>query len=83
MEQNGHSSVEIRQRRRNDLESHRSSPAVESLKQEQKKRPPKDALNEGLKETFPGSDPVSVTTTSIPAGRTDAEEAKKVRDEDN
>ena len=65
------------------MESHRSSPAVESLKQEQKKRPPKVALDEGLKETFPGSDPVSVTTTSIPAGRADAEEASKVRNEDD
>ena len=64
------------------MEIHRSSPAVQSLKQEQRKRPRKDTLDEGLKETFPGSDPVSVTSTSIPAGRTDPEEAKKVRDED-
>ncbi|GMB79848.1 hypothetical protein NN6n1_06300 [Shinella zoogloeoides] len=63
------------------MNSHHSSPAVESLKQEQRKRrTKKDDLDEGLKETFPGSDPVSVTTTSIPAGRTDKEEASKVRD---
>jgi len=62
------------------LNSHRSSPAVESLKQEQRKRSPKDDLDEGLKETFPGSDPVSVTTTSIPSGRTNKKEASKVRD---
>jgi hypothetical protein len=55
---------------------------VESITLELKTRPPKDALDEGLKETFPGSDPVSVTTTSIPAGRADAEEASKVRNED-
>jgi hypothetical protein len=27
-----------------------------------------DQLNEGLEETFPASDPVSTTTTAIPAG---------------
>ena len=27
-----------------------------------------EQLNEGLEETFPASDPVSTTTTSIPAG---------------
>jgi hypothetical protein len=27
-----------------------------------------DQLNEGLEETFPASDPVSTTTTSIPSG---------------
>ncbi|WP_337184291.1 hypothetical protein [Shinella sp.] len=64
------------------MNSHRSSPAVESLKQEQRKRSTKDDLDEGLKETFPGSDPVSVTTTSIPAGRTNKKEANKVRDRD-
>lgn len=64
------------------MNSHHSSPAVESLKQEQRKSRTKNDLDEGLKETFPGSDPVSVTTTSIPAGRTDKEEASKVRDSD-
>ena len=65
------------------MNSHHSSHAVESLKQEQRKRrTKKDDLDEGLKETFPGSDPVSATTTSIPAGRTHKEEASKVRDSD-
>lgn len=66
------------------MNSHRSSPAVESLKQEQRKTTTqkKDELEEGLKDTFPGSDPVSVTNTSIPAGRADSDEASKVRDKD-
>lgn len=64
------------------MNSHHSSPAVESLRKEQRRKPAKSDLDEGLKETFPGSDPVSVTTTSIPAGRTDRKEASKVRDRD-
>jgi hypothetical protein len=58
------------------------SPAVESLKQErarQRERTAKGALDKGLEDTFPASDPVSMTTTSIPAGRTDADTAEQVR----
>jgi hypothetical protein len=46
----------------------RKSPAVRSLEREQreqKKREDED-LEEGLEDTFPASDPVSVTSTSIP-----------------
>ncbi|MCV9966813.1 hypothetical protein OIU34_33700 [Pararhizobium sp. BT-229] len=58
------------------------SPAVESLKQGQARergRSSKDELDKGLEDTFPASDPVSVTSTSIPSGRTDAEMAERVR----
>ena len=58
------------------------SPAVESLKQEQRERDPKSRLDEGLEDTFPASDPVSVTATSVPAGRADADEASKVKEKD-
>lgn len=34
-------------------------------------------LDEGLESSFPASDPVSVTVSTIPSGRTDPEEAKK------
>lgn len=64
------------------MKSHRSSPAVESLKQEQRKRRSKTELEEGLEQTFPASDPVAATITSVPAGRADAEEASKVQAED-
>lgn len=64
------------------MNSHHPSPAVESLRKEKRKRPAKSDLDEGLKETFPGSDPVSVTSTSIPTGRADKKEASKVRDKD-
>lgn len=47
------------------------SPAVRSLKREQRKQDAEDTesleeqeLEEGLKDTFPASDPVSVTSTS-------------------
>lgn len=58
------------------------SPAVESLKQErarQRERTAKGELHKGLEDTFPASDPVSMTITSIPSGRTDADEAEQVR----
>lgn len=32
----------------------------------------------GLEDTFPASDPVSATNTSIPAGRTDTDEAARI-----
>ncbi|AYD05175.1 hypothetical protein [Neorhizobium sp. NCHU2750] len=46
------------------------SPAVEALEQEtaQESKKHESALDVGLKDTFPASDPVSATTTSIPAG---------------
>lgn len=36
-----------------------------------------EQLDEGLESSFPASDPVSVTSSSIPSGRADTEEAKK------
>lgn len=36
-----------------------------------------EQLDEGLESSFPASDPVSVTGSSIPSGRADAEEASK------
>ncbi|TCQ09722.1 hypothetical protein C8J34_102121 [Rhizobium sp. PP-F2F-G36] len=45
------------------------SPAVQSVRQEKASGEGKDALEDGLKDTFPASDPVSVTETAIPGGR--------------
>lgn len=36
-----------------------------------------EQLDEGLESSFPASDPLSVTGSSIPSGRADTEEAKK------
>ena len=50
----------------------RQTPAVKSLRQEQaatrRKTPEQleEQLDEGLKDTFPASDPVSPTVTTIP-----------------
>ena len=63
-------------------ENANKSPAVESLKQErarQRERTAKGELDKGLEDTFPASDPVSMTITSIPSGRTDTDEAEQVR----
>jgi hypothetical protein len=49
----------------------KKSPAVRSLEREQRMRAKKDKdqqLDEGLEDTFPASDPISVTSTSIPGG---------------
>lgn len=47
------------------------SPAVASLRKEQnvQRVQGKDALQQGLEDTFPASDPVSVTISSKPAER--------------
>lgn len=45
-----------------------TSPAVASLQNERALRSAADPLEAGLKDTFPASDPVSATTTSIPSG---------------
>ena len=43
------------------------SPAVRSLeKEERKKARREDELDEGLEDTFPASDPVSVTEPTVP-----------------
>jgi len=47
----------------------KKSPAVRSLEREQRLRAKKskeEQLEEGLEDTFPASDPVSVTSSSIP-----------------
>ena len=51
----------------------KKSPAVKSLEREQRKQEHvsaaeelDDELEEGLEDTFPASDPVSVTSTAIP-----------------
>ena len=47
----------------------RKSAAVRSLEQEQaEKADAEQELEEGLEDTFPASDPVSVTSSSIPGG---------------
>jgi hypothetical protein len=62
------------------------SPAVESMKREQaaqRRRARKGDLDKGLEDTFPASDPVSITGSSIPLGRTDADEAERVKNQHN
>ena len=57
------------------------SPAVVSMEREQaaqRKRTEKGDLDTALEDTFPASDPVSMTTTGVPTGRTDADEATRV-----
>lgn len=44
------------------------SPEVNGLEREQALQRSASALDEGLEETFPASDPVSATTTAIPSG---------------
>lgn len=61
----------------------RNSPAVQSMQEEQdtqRERARNGELDNGLEDTFPASDPVSATITSIPAGRTHADEAVRVAD---
>lgn len=56
------------------------SPAVQSLKQEKaatKTLSPDEELEKGLKDSFPASDPVSVTSPSVPTGRIDPDDQKQ------
>ena len=55
------------------------SPAVASLRKEQsvQRVQGKDALQEGLEDTFPASDPVSMTISTIPADRAHSQESDK------
>jgi hypothetical protein len=60
----------------------KTSPAVESMKleqAEQRRKTNKGELEIGLENTFPASDPVSVTRSDIPSGRTDTVEAQRVK----
>ncbi|MBW9118124.1 hypothetical protein JNB88_31410 [Rhizobium cauense] len=58
------------------------SPAVQSLKKEEadQRRRAKSELDKGLQDTFPASDPISITSTAVSAGRADASEAERVQD---
>jgi hypothetical protein len=62
-----------------DTERRGQSPAVKSFEREQAAQTKNrhNPLDEGLKDTFPASDPVAPTSTSIPTGRTDTEKAGK------
>jgi len=60
----------------------KSSPAVQAYELEkarQRERQEAGDLDKGLEDTFPASDPVSHTITSVPTGRTDPKEAERVR----
>ncbi|MBX4953898.1 hypothetical protein [Rhizobium lentis] len=60
------------------------SPAVQSMRKEQaeqRKQARKGELDKAIEDTFPASDPVSATHTSIPAGRSDVEAAERVKRE--
>lgn len=60
------------------------SPAVQSLRKEQaeqRKQSGKGELDKAIEDTFPASDPVSATHTSIPVGRSDVEAAERVKRE--
>ena len=60
------------------------SPAVQSLKQERARQRGGDGkgeLERGLEDTFPASDPVSMTHTGTASGRTDSTEAERVKND--
>jgi hypothetical protein len=60
------------------------SPAVASLRKERSAQLGRDArtdLDRALEDSFPASDPISMGSTSIPSGRTDADRAERVRAE--
>lgn len=63
-------------------DSKSSSPAVQAYeleKERQGQEEDKGDFDKGLEDTFPASDPVSHTITSVPAGRTDPKEAERVK----
>jgi hypothetical protein len=60
----------------------KSSPAVQAYELEKARQRDEEAkgdLDQALEDTFPASDPVSHTITSVPAGRTAVEEAERVK----
>lgn len=66
------------------MSEEKKSPAVLSLELEQSRRSEvgtDDQLDRALEDTFPASDPVSHTSSSIPTGRADTNEAERVRQE--
>lgn len=54
------------------------SSAVKSLEQERQAHDKMEELEEGLEDTFPASDPVSVTSSAIPGGPKKPGQSKKV-----
>ncbi len=62
------------------------SPAVQSLKQERARQRGGDGkgeLERRLEDTFPASDPVSMTHTGTASGRTDLTEAERVKNDND
>ncbi len=53
--------------------------AVKSLEKERAAVPDNEELEEGLEDTFPASDPVSVTSSAIPGGPAKPGKAKTVK----
>ena len=65
-------------------DKHKQSPAVASLQKERAEQAGRDAktdLDSALDDSFPASDPVSMTATSISSGRTDSDSAERIRAE--
>lgn len=64
----------------------KKSSAVQSMEDEQARQremQEKGELDEGLEESFPASDPVSATRTSIPSGRTNGADTDDIDYEDD
>lgn len=56
----------------------KKTPAVRSMEREQRSKAlSEEELEEGLEDTFPASDPVSVTSPSTPGGPKNRAEPKK------
>jgi hypothetical protein len=55
------------------------SSAVKSLEKQRRADIAEEELEEGLEDTFPASDPVSVTSTAIPGGPAKPGKAKSVK----
>ncbi|RAZ92021.1 hypothetical protein DPM33_06050 [Mesorhizobium hawassense] len=58
--------------------SPKKTAAVRSLEQERRHEIEEEELEEGLEDTFPASDPVSITSTSIPGAPAKPGKAKSV-----
>lgn len=58
--------------------SPKKTAAVRSLEQERHHEIEEEELEEGLEDTFPASDPVSITSTAIPGGPAKPGKAKAV-----
>ncbi|TPI17819.1 MULTISPECIES: hypothetical protein [unclassified Mesorhizobium] len=58
--------------------SPRKSLAVRSLEREQHREVEEEELEEGLEDTFPASDPVSITSSAIPGAPAKPGKAKTV-----